>query len=149
MYSVEEFDTAKTKVLKYIMYKKRSENEVRTRFSKELDENMLEDVIEYLKQANYINDDDYVEKAINNFINLKNLSLMELKYKLIAKGIKNSLIEDYFYNNKEELDEYEIKSAKNIIEKKKNDMAEQEIINFLMKKGYKRDNIDIAFDKNN
>ena len=110
---------------------------------------MLEDVIEYLKQANYINDDDYVEKAINNFINLKNLSLMELKYKLIAKGIKNSLIEDYFYNNKEELDEYEIKSAKNIIEKKKNDMAEQEIINFLMKKGYKRDNIDIAFDKNN
>ncbi len=149
MYSAEEFDKSKTKVLKYIMYKKRSENEVRTRFNKEIDENMLEDIIEYLKQANYINDDEYIEKVVNDFIILKNLSLMELKYKLVAKGINNSLIEDYFYNNKEKLTQYEIKSAKNVIIKKQKDMDEMEIRNFLMKKGYKKDNIDIAFSQNN
>ena len=32
MYTVEEFDKEKTKVLRYILYKKRTENEVRTKF---------------------------------------------------------------------------------------------------------------------
>ena len=83
MYTIEEFDKAKTKILKYIIYKKRSENEIRKKFSKEFDENLLEDIIEYLKEANYINDKEYIEKAINNFMVLKNLSIKEIKYKLI------------------------------------------------------------------
>ncbi len=62
MYTIEEFDKAKTKILKYIIYKKRSENEIRKKFSKEFDENLLEDIIEYLKEANYINDKEYIEK---------------------------------------------------------------------------------------
>ena len=55
MYTIEEFDKAKTKILKYIIYKKRSENEIRRKYEKEIDENMLEDIIEYLKEAKYIN----------------------------------------------------------------------------------------------
>ena len=35
MYTIEEFDKGKTKILKYILYKKRSENEVRRKFEKE------------------------------------------------------------------------------------------------------------------
>ena len=73
MYTIEEFDKAKTKILKYIIYKKRSENEIRKKFSKEFDENLLEDIIDYLKEANYINDKEYIEKDINNFMVLKNL----------------------------------------------------------------------------
>ena len=56
MYSVEEFDKGKTKVLKYILYKRRTENEVRTKFQNVIDEQMLEDIIEYLKQAKYIDE---------------------------------------------------------------------------------------------
>ena len=37
MYTIEEFDKEKTKVLKYILYKKRSENEVRAKFSGTMD----------------------------------------------------------------------------------------------------------------
>ncbi len=33
MYTIEEFDREKIKVLKYILYKKRSENEIRNKFS--------------------------------------------------------------------------------------------------------------------
>ena len=146
MYSIEEFDKAKTKVLKYILYKSRSENEVRTKFQNEIEENLLEDVIEYLKEAKYINDNEYIRKTINNFQNLKNMSMMELKYKLIAKGLEKSLIEDYFYENKEELEQYEIKSAINIIQKKQKDLEEFEIKNYLLKKGYKQDNIKEAFE---
>ena len=45
MYTIEEFDKEKTKVLKYIIYKKRSEQEIRNKFAKTIDENMLGDII--------------------------------------------------------------------------------------------------------
>ena len=124
MYTIEEFDKEKTKVLKYIIYKKRSEQEIRNKFAKTIDENMLEDIIEYLKEANYINDKEFIEKTINNFKILKNLSIKEMKYKLMAKGLNKDDIEDYFYENKEELEEYEIKSASNIIYKKSDSMEQ-------------------------
>ena len=147
MYSVEEFDKGKTKVLKYILYKRRTENEVRTKFQNVIDEEMLEDIIEYLKQAKYIDDKDYIDRLINNFKILKNMSQLELRYKLIAKGLSKDLIEDYMYENKEELTDYEINSASKIIIKKQRDLEKQEIITFLLKKGYKKENINKAFDQ--
>lgn len=149
MYTIEEFDKEKTKVLKYIIYKKRSEYEVRNKFSKVMDEDLLEDIIEYLKQANYINDKEYIEKTINNFIALKNLCIKEIKYKLISKGLNKSDIEDYIYENKEELEAYEIKSAENLIYKKSNTMEQNAIKEYLLKKGYKTDNINIAIESTN
>ena len=149
MYTIEEFDKAKTKILKYIIYKKKSENEIRKKFSKEFDENLLEDIIEYLKEANYINDKEYIEKAINNFMVLKNLSIKEIKYKLISKGLDKNKIEDYICENKEELEEYEIKSAENIFYKKTNSMEDEEIKQYLLKKGYKSENISIAMENFN
>ena len=147
MYTIEEFDKEKTKVLKYILYKKRSENEVRTKFSGTMDENLLEDIIEYLKQAKYIDDKEYIRKTVNNFISLKKLSIKELKYKLMAKGLNKNDIEDYIYENKEELEDYEVKSASNIIYKKANAMEQEEIKQYLLKKGYKLENINRAMEE--
>ena len=143
---MEEFDKEKTRVLRYILYKKRSEYEVRKKFDKVIEPELLEDIIEYLKEAKYINDKEYIERAINNFIILKNLSQREIQYKLIAKGLKKTDIEDYMYENKEMLEEYEIKSAENIIYKKSASMEDDEIRQFLLKKGYKTENINKAFD---
>ena len=146
MYTIEEFDKEKTRVLRYILYKKRSEYEVRKKFDKVIEPELLEDIIEYLKEAKYINDKEYIERAINNCIILKNLSQREIQYKLIAKGLKKTDIEDYMYENKEMLEEYEIKSAENIIYKKSASMEDNEIRQFLLKKGYKTENINKAFD---
>ena len=146
MYTIEEFEKYKVKVLKYILYKKRSENEIRRKFGKEIEENLLEDIIEYLKEAKYIDDKEYIEKTINNFMILKNLSQREINYKLISKGLKRNDIEDYMYENSEELKEYEIKSASNIIFKKSNSMEKEEIKQYLLKKGYKLENINMAFE---
>ena len=145
MYTQEEFDRAKTKILKYILYKRRTENEVRTKFKNDIEEEILEDAIEYLKEAKYIDDEDYIGRIINNFKILKKMSIMELKYKLQAKGLNKDLIEDYIYQNKEELTDYEINSAEKIILKK--EAEKPEIITYLMKKGYKRDNINKAFER--
>ena len=147
MYTLEEFDKEKTKVLKYILYKKRSEYEVRNKFSKTIEENLLDDIIEYLKEAKYIDDAEFIRKTVNQFKLLKNMSIREIEYKLQAKGLKRNDIEDYIYNNKEELEEYEIKSAKNIIYKKQMSMEQDEIKTYLLKKGYKQDNIKKAFEE--
>lgn len=147
MYTIEEFDKGKTKILKFILYKKRSENEVRRKFEKELDENMLEDIIEYLKEAKYIDDGEYIRRTVNNFMILKNLSIKELKYKLLAKGLNKNDIEDYIYENKDELEKYEIKSISNIIYKKSLSMEQDEIKQYLLKKGYKSENINKAIEE--
>ena len=76
-------------------------------------------------------------------MNLNNLSLKEIKYKLQTKGINSDDIDDYVSNNSDTLNEYEINSAKNIIIKK-NTMEEQQLIQFLLKKGYKIDSIKEA-----
>lgn len=143
-YSIEEFDKAKTKVMNYIMYKKRTEYEVKNKFSKMLEENLLDDIIEYVKEAGYLSDTAYIDRAVSEFKTLNNLSRKEVKYKLYSKGIENSLIEDYFSENSEELYEYELKSAKNIVIKKQTTMDEEEIKNYLRKKGYREDIIEKA-----
>ena len=147
MYTIEEFDKEKTKVLKYIIYKKRTEQEIRKKFNNSIDENMLEDIIAYLKEAQYINDNEYIEKTIHNFTILKNLSIKELQHKLLAKGLNRNDIEDYFYENREELEEYEIKSVNNILSKKLMSMEPQEIKQYLVKKGYKMENIQKAMEE--
>ena len=146
MYTIEEFDKEKTKVLKYVLYKKRSENEIRRKFENEIEPNLLEDVIEYLKEAKYIDDKEYIRKTVNNFIALKNLSIREIEYKLYCKGIRKEDIEDYIYQNKEELNEYEIKSARNIVSKKMTSLEIEEIKQYLLKKGYKKENINTALE---
>ena len=145
MYSIEDLDLAKNKILKYIFYKKRTENEVRLKFNKVIDEELLEDAIEELKENGYIDDNKYILRAINEFMALKNLSIKEIKYKLMSKGINRNLIDNYISNNKDALIEYELKSAKNIALKKSN-LEKEEIKNYLIKKGYNLDSIEEALN---
>ena len=137
MYTIEEFDKQKSKVLKYILYKKRTKQEVKNKFYNTIDNELLNDIIEELEENGYINDNNYIERAVNEFIALNNLSIKEIRYKLMAKGVSSSLVEDYINNNQEKLEEYETNSARNIILKKQNQMDEEMIIQFLVKKGYK------------
>lgn len=132
----EEFEKEKTKVFKYVIYKKRTEAEVRQKFQKEIDENTLEDIIDHLREAGYINDYEFIEKQVREYMNLKSMSIKEIKYKLLAKGLNKNLIEDYVSKNYEELKEYENNSAEKLRNKKKITMTDDEIHNYLYKKGY-------------
>ena len=143
----EKLDKLKTKILKYVLYKKRTEQEIRKKFSEE-DGNLLEDAIEYLKQTGYINDEDYIKRAIAEYMALKNMSIKEMTYKISQKGAEKNSLDEYICQNKESMLEYEISSAKNIIRKKKNSNAEeQDIKNFLYKKGFMSETVNIAFDE--
>lgn len=139
---LEEFDKLKTQVLKYVLYKKRSEAEVREKFAKNTG-NMLDNVIEYLKENGYINDNEYIDKSVNEFKRLKNMSIKEVQYKLLSKGLKKDMVDDYIYNNREDLLEYEINSAKQILIKKETSMEREQVIEYLRKKGYMQETIKI------
>lgn len=144
---IEKFDKLKTKILKYIMYKKRTEKEVRQKFSSsDVDQNMLEDVIENLKEKGYIDDKSYTERAINEFLAINTLSLKEIRNKLYAKGISSDIIDMYFSNHEGELAEYELKCAKKIACKKQTQMEQEEIEAFLYRKGYSSESIKQAFE---
>lgn len=143
---IEEFDKLKTRMLKYIMYKKRTENEIRQKFSQE-NENMVEDAILYFKELEYIDDINYIERTITEYIALKNLSIKELKYKLLSKGVNKNEIEQYFSLNNEKLLEYEFKAAKNIINKKIRKEDLDSIKNYLYKKGYLSESINNAIEE--
>ena len=146
--ALKEFDKMKSKVLKYALYKKRTEQEIRQKFEKELEENMLNDIIEVLKQNSYIDDNNYIQKTVNEFIKLKKLSIKEMKFKLLAKGLKSTLIDDYISNNIDELNDFELNSATELVRKKKASMEDQDIRLYLMKKGYKEENIKQALLSN-
>lgn len=143
MKKIEDF---RSRVLKYIVYKKRTESEIRKKFENE-DQDLLDDTIEYFKEQKYINDEDYIRRAVNEFIALKNMSIKEVKYKLVQKGINSNLLDDYICKNKEAMLEYEISSCKNIILKKSSKMEIENIKNYLYSKGYMSESISIAMDE--
>ena len=133
---LKEFDAQKTKVFKYITYKKRTEQEVRKKFKGQIDDEMLDEIIDYLKEAKYLDDYDFIERQVREYMNLKTMSIKEIKYKLMAKGLDRKLIEQYIDKNFEELNEYEERCAEKI-KQKKADLSEEEIKQYLYRKGYK------------
>ena len=136
----EKIDKLRSKMLRYILYKKRTEKEIRQKFSEE-DENAVDDAIEYFKELNYIDDLSYIERSVQEFMNLKNLSIKEISYKLCQKGVSKNQVDEYIYQHREELLEYEIKSAENIWNKKISNSEPEEIKQFLYKKGYMSETI--------
>ena len=138
---LERIDKLKTKMLKYIFYKKRSEKEVREKFKNE-ENDILEETIENLKELGYINDVSYVDRFMHEAIALKNLSIFELKYKLYAKGIPEHIIDDYISQNEDMLNDYELLSARNIANKKKSTLKPEEITLYLKKKRYRSETIN-------
>lgn len=144
----EEFDKLKNKVLKYVLYKKRTENEVREKFKQEIEENKLEDIIELLKNYEYISDRDYIERSIKEFKALKNMSIKEINYKLLQKRVNKALLDEYIYENREDLLQFEIKSAKNILRKRvKSDEDLADAKRYLFSKGYMSESVFIAIDE--
>lgn len=145
-FSIEEYDLNKTKVLKYVLYKKRTKYEIKQKFLKQINSDLLEKIIEELEESGYINDQNYIIRSVDEYIALKTMSIKEMKYKIIQKGIEAYLIDEYIQKNEDYLMEYEQNSIRKIIEKKQNTLEKNEIIIYLKKRGYKDKNIREAFE---
>ena len=135
------------KLMKYVIFKRRTEKEVRQKCQKhQYTEEYIEEIIEYLIENNYVNDKVYVEKYIQNTIRLKLSSIYEIKVDLLRRGIDEEYIEEYLNKNLIELEEYEQESAMKLAKKKSTNAEYEKIKKYLLSKGYKYDSIGLAID---
>lgn len=146
--TIEELEKQKVKVMNYIVYKKRTRQEVKNKFATIIPPVQLQEILIYLEQAGYLSDDDYIRRAVEEFMALKNLSLQEVKYKLYQRGIKRNDLEDYIANNEERLKQYELQSAKNLLLKRAKQEEIKSTVQYLRRKGYKEETIKEVIECN-
>ena len=72
-------------------------------------------------------------------MNLKEMSIREIKLKLYQKGIYADEINNYIDENREMLEEYELNSARKVFDKKKNLNDKQKITRYLLNRGFEPD----------
>ncbi len=97
-----DFITAKQKAIKYIGISKKTEFEVRNKLLRlDASEEVIEEVIEYIKELGYIDDVAYSKSFIKTCERECKKSLYEIKLKLLQKGIKEYIIDEklqYLYD---------------------------------------------------
>ena len=133
------------KLMKYVLFKKRTKNEVREKCkTMNYEEDYIEEVLDYLEENEYINDEIYVQKYIANVMRIKSVSINEIKIDLMRRGIDSHFIEDAI--DDDTLQEYELQSAMQIVRKKSKLMEIEKLKRYLISKGYSYDNITKAID---
>ena len=90
---------------------------------------------------------NYLMQAVQEY---ENFIKVHGKYLIYEEEVNtevgnNDIIDEYFNEISEKLEEYELQSAKNMILKKQQVMNKEKIQEFLRKKGYKQDTIKQAF----
>lgn len=139
---------AKDKALKYLAYKMRSKLQVIKRLEEyEFPNEVILKVIKVLEKYNYINDDDFSKAFINDKLKLKGHGLFKIQYELRTLGIEKNIYEKYIDYD------MEIEKATQLLEKKlKGDLEldfieKRKLCNYLARRGFSYDCIDIAFKK--
>ncbi|MGE5474843.1 MAG: RecX family transcriptional regulator [Ignavibacteriales bacterium] len=132
---------SKSDAINFVSYKMRTAYEVEIKLKEKYPLEIIQEVIDYLNQNDYLNDEMYAERFINEKKKLGKLSKKELVYKLMEKGIKRELIEIMIEKNEYD----EIGYAKKVIAKRgktKDKKEEAKAINYLYRKGFSKDTID-------
>lgn len=134
------------KIMKYVLFKKRTEKEVRKKcVMLNYEENYIDEAIEYLKEAGYINDSIYIQKYLNDIMKLKHMSIAQIRMDLMQRGIDSDLIESCIGD--ERMIQYEFESAAYLLNKKlKAGEDIDKIKRFLLNKGYSYSNVAKAID---
>ena len=141
----EELDKLRSKVLRYALYKKRTEKEIRTKFANE-NQDYLDEIIDFMIEDNYINDSEYIEAYFYESSILRSQSIKEITFKLIEKGLNRNDIDKYIQAHSEDLQEYEINSAITLLNKRSDKEADKNI-SYLLNKGFSMDNIRLAINR--
>lgn len=144
---MDPFEFYCTKALRFLSFRPRSEKEVRDFFNKKkVDPQIIEKIINFLKEKNFINDQKFVAWWIEQRTTFKPRSLRLIKMELQQKGIADELIEFPISNDKEQA----IKLIERKIEKYK-DLPKYEIYQklgpFLARKGFNYDTIKASIDE--
>lgn len=137
----EGFLKCKESALRTIERTYKTEKEMRDKLIlKEFDINLIERTIEFLKEYNLLNDENYVKMYVKDKI--KNEGQNKIKYALMKKGIKEELIREEiskFNDDSQKEVAYDLAIKKyNLLSKREEDKYKisQKLYRFLIAKGY-------------
>ena len=134
------------KIMNYILYQMRTEMEVRRKCENlKYEPDKIDEIIDYVKEAGYIDDLKYAKRYVENALRLKHQSANELKISLLKKGIDESTAEDV--TSTSEVYDFEYDSCKYNAEKKyesTNDILK--VKKYLISKGYRFEIINDILD---
>lgn len=88
-----DFELAKEKAVKYLVLSLRTEEEVKNKLRKlNVEEEIICEVTEYLKEIGYIDDSKYVDAYLRQSVSIPKYSVYEIRMKLMQKGIDKNLL---------------------------------------------------------
>ena len=147
----EMYIKAKNKALNVLSKSDQSEKKIREKLSYDFEESVIDKVISFLKDNNFINDDILAQKIVNTNINLNKCGINKIKQNLYIKGInKNSIDEalgDVDYNIEFENAMYLAKKRYNRIKNEDKRKIYQKISQHLTYKGFNYDIIKRVLNK--
>lgn len=147
----EMYIKAKNKALNVLSKSDQSEKKIREKLSYDFEESIIDKVIIFLKNNNFINDDILAQKIVNTNINLNKCGINKIKQNLYIKGInKNSIDEalgDVDYNIEFENAMYLAKKRYNRIKNEDKRKIYQKISQHLAYKGFNYDIIKRVLNK--
>jgi regulatory protein len=147
----EEVSKAKEKALQILNGRHQSENSLREKlYKREYDKIVVDQVINYLKECNLINDEELAESLADTCLNVKKYGRRRIKDYLYKNKIKKSIIDNVFYSIDKEIEEENaIELAKDKIrtkDTKDTNKLHQKLYRYLAYRGYEYDVIKKAID---
>lgn len=147
----EMFLKGKNKALNILSKASQSEKKIREKLIPDFEEDVIDEVIEFLKKYNFINDNELASKIVNTNVNLNKYGKNKIKQNLYNKGIEKSAIDEAI----SEIDqEAEFENALHLAEKRyarvKNEdpkKAYSKVANHLAYKGFSYDIIKSVLNK--
>ena len=127
------------KALDIISFKDNTTYEIRNKlYKKGYDDIIISDVLEKLKEYNFIDDNKYAQSYVNSCLTYKKYGKNKIIYMLKQKGISSSIISNLNFNN-----DLEFETAKNVFYKKlssldkyDNNKKKEKLYRHLSSKGY-------------
>ncbi len=147
------YERSKSIALNFLSRRMRSEKEVYNKLiEKEINDEIIQKTIDFLKKYNYINDEIFVKHYIKDKLNLKGHGKKKIVYDLKELGIDINIIENYFDENYDFIESEEETALKLARKKAKNldltDFKQKKKLNdFLLRRGFSYDIIKSTIEK--
>ena len=147
------FKEAKSQALRYLAYRDRSAQEVKSQLAKkEFPPPTVTKVMEWLARLNYINDERFAQQWGRYRLESKKCGKYRLKQELLSKGLDSELVEETLSGLYNKIDELEL--ALSCVEKKLPAMKgldvqkkRRRIAQFLQRRGFSADAVFKTLDR--
>lgn len=137
-----DIEKAKLKAIKFVLGKFKTKMEVRKKLNKEFDNDIIDEVLNFLEKNSYVDDRNYAIYFIEDKQKLNGYGKNKIKSLLIQKGISKQIIDEFIFDEDNEFENALKMGIKklNLLKNEENRFKKkQKIINYLAYRGFSFD----------